>query len=186
MAGMIVGQFVQADLDLNNAAGFLNLHTKSGNEYAVNRFKTPVDTPERLVSLQAPIVKIRKQIRTDKNLENTLIGHLKKIAECENSVDEIINFKSVDPRIAETTDQVYWKPGTFGCFINGWGSLIELILFWKTIFMPGFAVLMPFLVIILPYVLLRTMFGMDIAVADYVRILQRMALANTPLGNNES
>ena len=186
MAGMIVGQFVQADLDLNNASGFLNLHTKSGNTYAVKRFKTPVDTPERLASLQAPIVKIRKQIRNDKNLENTLIGYLKNIATCENSVDEIINFKSVDPRIAETTDQVFWKPGTFGCFINGWGSIIEFILFWKTIFMPGFAVLMPFLVIILPYVLLRTMFGMDIAVVDYVRVLQRMALANTPLGNNES
>jgi hypothetical protein len=186
MAGMIVGEFVHADLDLSGAATFLNLYTKSGNEYAINRFKTPVDTPERLLSIQEPIIKIRKQIRRNKNLEVDINSLFKEISGCEKSVDEIINFRTVDPRIAETTDQVFWKPGTFGCFINGWGSVIEFILFWKTIFMPSFAVLMPFLVIILPYILLRTMFGLDIAVADYVRVLQRMALNNTPLGNNES
>jgi len=186
MAGMIVGQFVHADLDLDNAASYLNLYTKSGGAYAVSRFKTPVDTPERLISIQTPIVKIRQKLRTDSALGGQIDVLLQKIAECEKSVDEIINFKSVDPRIAETTDQVYFKPGAIGCFINGWGGIIELILFWKTIFMPGFAVLMPFLVIILPYVLIRTMFGMDITIADYVRILQRLALANTPIGNTET
>lgn len=186
MAGMIVGNFVHADLDLSGASAFLNLHTKSGNMYAVSRFKSPIDTPERLISLQEPVIKIRRKLRTDKKLDLQLTHLLTKIANSETSVNEIINFKSVDHRITETTEQVYWKPGAMGCFLNGWGSIIELILFWKTIFMPGFALLMPFLVIILPFFLLRNLFGMDVSVTNYIEVLKRMALANTPLGNHDS
>jgi len=186
MAGMIVGQFVHSDLDLSGAATFLNLYTKSGNAYAIQRFKSPIDTPERLKSIQNPIVKIRQQLRTDKNLENALNILLKTISECESSVDELINFKNIDPRILEITDQVFWKPGTMGCFLNKYGLIVELILFWKTIFMPGFALLMPFLIVILPFILLRTMFGLDISVVNYARVIQRIALQNTPIGNGQA
>lgn len=182
MAGLIVGKFVHSDLDLSGATGFLNLFTKSGNNYAVTRFKSPIDTPDRLKSLQYPIVQIRQKIRADKELELKLNGFLKTIASCESSVDEIINFNHVDQRILEITDQVFWKPGTMGSFLNSWGNIVELILFWKTIFMPGFALLMPFLVVILPYILLRTMFGLDISIVNYVNLIQRILLNNTPIG----
>ena len=112
--------------------------------------------------------------------------HLKTIAECETSVDEIINFNKVDPRILEITDQVFWKPGSMGCFLNKWGSIIELILFWKTLFMPGFAVLMPFLIVVLPYILLRNMLGLDITITNYINIIQRILLQNTPIGNGQA
>lgn len=183
MAGMIVGQFVHSDLDLNGASKFLNLFTKSGNEYAISRFKTPVDTPERIKSLQTPIIKIRKQLRNDKSLDKVLTTLLGTISNCESSINEMINFDKVDPRILEITDQVFWKPGTMGCFLNKWGSIIELILFWKTIFMPGFALLMPFLIVVLPFILIRTMFGINISVINYAKIIQRLALQNTPIGN---
>lgn len=185
---MIVGQFVHSDLDLSGAVTFLNLFTKSGNEFAVNRFLAPVDTADNLKNIQSPIIKIRTRIRKDKALEETFKTLLTKIAECESSVDEIINFNKVDHRISETIEQVYWKSGSFGSFINSWGFTIETILFWKTILMPGFAVLMPFLIVVLPYFILRMFFNMDIDVVNYMKLLQRIALSNTPIGNapNES
>jgi hypothetical protein len=186
MAGMIVGQFVHTDLDLSGAVTFLNLFTKSGNEYAANRFKTPVDSSNRLQLIQEPIIKIRKRIRKDKQLENTLILLLNKISESETSVDEIINFQKVDTRIIETSEQVFWKSGSFGSFLNSWGGIIEVILFWKTIFLPGFAVIMPFLIVILPYFLIRIFFGIEINVINYVKILQKIALSNTPIGNTHN
>jgi len=182
MAGMIVGQFVHADLDLSGAATFLNLYTKAGNKYAVNRFNQPADSVSAIRKIQEPVIKIRRRLRHDSKLEGAIGGIFTKIAEGESSVDEIINFQNVDPRILEITDQVFWKPGAMGCFLNGWGKVIELILFWKTILMPGFALLMPFLVLVLPYILLRTMFNMPITIPDYIRIIQRLALSNTPLG----
>ena len=186
MAGMIVGQFVHKDLDLSGAATFLNLFTKSGNEYAVNRFKIPINSSERLQSIQAPIIKIRARMRKDLQLESTLCGLLKNISECESSVDEIINFKNVDARILETIEQVFWKSSSFGSLINSWGSIIEIILFWKTIFLPGFAVLMPFLIIILPFFLIRIFFGIEMDITGYVKILQKVALSNTPIGNTNN
>lgn len=186
MAGMIVGQFVHADLDLSGASTFLNLYTAAGNQYATKRFLQPVDTEEALVKIQEPVIAIRRKLRKDKQLEGAIAALFEQIADGEKSVDEIINFHNVDPRILELTDQVFWKAGAMGCFLNGWGFLIEAILFWKTILMPGFAVLMPFLVIVLPFILLRTMFQMPITVTDYVKIIQRLALSNTPLGSDTS
>jgi hypothetical protein len=186
MAGMIVGQFVHADLDLSGASTFLNLYTAAGNQYATKRFLQPVDTEEALVKIQEPVIAIRRKLRKDKQLEGAISALFEQIADGEKSVDEIINFHNVDPRILELTDQVFWKAGAMGCFLNGWGFLIEAILFWKTILMPGFAVLMPFLVIVLPFILLRTMFQMPITVSDYVKIIHRLALSNTPLGADTS
>jgi len=186
MAGMIVGQFVHADLDLSGASAFLNLYTAAGNQYATKRFLQPVDTESALVKIQEPVIAIRRKLRKDKQLEGAIAALFEQIAASEKSVDEIINFHNVDPRILELTDQVFWKAGAMGCFLNGWGFLIEAILFWKTILMPGFAVLMPFLVIVLPFILLRTMFQMPISVTDYVKIIQRLALSNTPLGSDTS
>jgi hypothetical protein len=139
-----------------------------------------------LVKIQEPVIAIRRKLRKDKQLEGAISALFEQIADGEKSVDEIINFHNVDPRILELTDQVFWKAGAMGCFLNGWGFLIEAILFWKTILMPGFAVLMPFLVIVLPFILLRTMFQMPISVTDYVKIIHRLALSNTPLGGDTS
>lgn len=186
MAGMIVGQFVHADLDLSGASAFLNLYTAAGNQYATRRFLQPINTEEALVKIQEPIISIRRKLRKDKQLEGAIAALFEQIADAEKSVDEIINFANADPRILELTDQVFWKAGAMGCFLNGWGFLIETILFWKTILMPGFAVLMPFLVIILPFILLRTMFQMPITVVEYVKIIQRLALSNTPMGADTS
>ena len=180
MAGMIVGQFVHADLDLSGAATFLDLHTKAGAEFAVKRFNRPVDNANGIRILQQPVIDIRKQFRKQATLESDIVGLLKKISTCELAVSEIINFDSVDKRILETTEQVYWAPTHLGRFINSWGPVIEFILFWKTLISPAFAVLTPFLVIILPYILLRTMFNLNIPVAEYVVILQRLLMTNTP------
>jgi len=180
MAGMIVGQFVHADLDLSGATTFLDLHTKSGAEFAIKRFHRPVDTINGIRMLQQPIIDIRKKFRQNKPLETDVIAAFKTISTSESAINEIIDFTTVDKRIIETTEQVYWGPGQMGRIINSWGLIIELILFWKTIVSPAFAIFTPLLVIILPYILLRTMFNLAIPIDEYVRILQRLLMSNVP------
>uniref|UniRef100_A0A6C0DT10 DNA mismatch repair proteins mutS family domain-containing protein n=1 Tax=viral metagenome TaxID=1070528 RepID=A0A6C0DT10_9ZZZZ len=189
MAGMIVGQFVHADLDLSGAVAFLGLHTAAGREYAAHRFKHPVDTEAGLRTLQDPVIAIRRRFRLDEALEHSVCAVLAEIGGAEVAANEIIQYDTIDKRIAETVEQVYWKTGTLGSFMNTWGRVIEFILFYKTLFLPGFAVLVPFLVVIIPYFLLRHMFGMPITVTDYCRVLQRLLLTNAPrlpMGDAES
>jgi hypothetical protein len=69
------------------------------------------------------------RVLPDKTLDTLLTSLLSTISNSESSINEIINFNKVDPRILEITDQVFWKPGTMGCFLNKWGRIIELILF---------------------------------------------------------
>lgn len=180
MAGMIVGQFVHADLDLSGAVGFLGLHTAAGREYAGQRFRHPVDTEAGMKSLQEPVIAIRKRIRLDTALERGLCTALTDLSNAEVAVTEMTNYETIDKRITETIEQVYWKAGTMGSFMNTWGHIIELILFYKTLFLPGFAVLMPFLIVIIPFFLLNGMFGLQITIADYCRVLQRLVLTNAP------
>jgi len=188
MAGMIVGQFVSQDLDLSGATTFLDLYTKAGKEHAKTRFNQP--TTEGLINIQMPIISLRKRLRNEKTLESDLVENLTKIAIAEEAIDEIINSDKQDKRITETVEQVYWKPDAIGYQINVFGILIEIILLWKTIVMPGFAVITPILVIIMPYILLRVLFGIVIDVSEYIRILKNMVLQNTPTinipGNAES
>jgi len=180
MAGMIVGQFVHADLDLSGAIAFLGLHTVAGHEYAGLRLQRPVDTEAGMRTLQDPVIAIRKRFRSDQALERSVCAVLTDIGTAEVAVNEITQYDTIDKRIAETVEQVYWKSGTMGSFMNTWGRIIEFILFYKTLFLPGFAVLVPFLVIIIPYFLLTHMFGMPITVTDYCRVLQRLVMTNAP------
>jgi len=189
MAGMIVGQFVNADLDLSGAITFLGLYTVAGREYAGHRFQHPVDTEAGIKNLQDPVIAIRKRFRVDEALERGVCEVLTDISNAEVAVNEVTRYETIDKRIAETVEQVYWKSGTMGSFMNTWGKVIEFILFYKTLFLPGFAILVPFLVVILPYFLLVHMFGMPISITDYCRVLQRLVLTNAPnlpIGDTES
>jgi MutS domain V len=184
---MIVGKFVRDDLDLSGAVAFLKLKTKAGQDYALKRFDLPVDTVGSLEAIQRPIFTIRKAIRADPKLELRLDETLKRIATAEPAVNEIT--AALDKRIAESIEQVYWKPGAMGSFLNSWGFLIEFMLLWKTIFLPTFAFLTPFLVVVLPYVLIRTVFGISIPVSEYIGLLQKMMLSSVPkmpIGGDES
>lgn len=186
---MIVGKFVHSDLDLSGAVSFLNLKTQAGREYALKRFTLPVDTVESMASIQNPILAIRKRLRGDLSLEKSIASSLASIATSESAVDEIIVAKTVDKRITETVEQVYWKPGAWGSFLNAWGPLIEIMLLWKTIFTPAFALLTPVIVIVLPYILIRSVFGITIPVAEYISLLQKMMLSSVPkmpLGDESS
>jgi hypothetical protein len=181
MAGMIVGQFVSQDLDLGEAHTFLDLFTNGGKEHAKTRFNQP--TTEGLIHIQMPIISLRKRLRVEKTLEQTLVENLTEIAKSEDAIVEIINSDKQDKRITETVEQVYWKPETIGYQINVFGILIEIILLWKTIVMPGFAVITPLLVVIMPYILLRVLFGIVIDVSEYINILKNMVMQNTPTIN---
>jgi hypothetical protein len=189
MAGMVVGNFVAADLDLSGAVGFLNLSTKAGQLYAMKRFTMPVDTKIDIEAMQKPIVAIRKKFREDKKLETEVLAALTKLAATELAVSEITHVKEIDKRITETVEQVYWKPGAFGSFLNGWGHVIEMILLWKTLLSPGFALLTPLIVVVLPFFLLRSVFGISIPISEYISLLQKMMLSSVPkipLGEDSS
>lgn len=186
---MIVGKFVHADLDISGTCQLIDFSTMSGRLYALKRFEQPVDSVSCLENIQNPIIKIRKEIRKEKNYVTNINTCLKEISNCEDAVDEIINIDSMDKRLKETNEQVYFKPGSFGDFINKWGSIIELILFWKTIFLPGFAILTPFLVIVLPFILLRNMFSINISISEYIQTIKTIMLANVPsfsMGQNNT
>jgi len=175
---MIVGQFVQDDLDLSGAPTFLNLFTKSGIDYAKQRFTQPSSIG--LENIQLPIINVRKRIRSDITFEKALITSLKEISENEDAITEIINSDTIDKRILETTEQVFWSADSIGARFNSWGYIIEFILIWKTILMPGFAVLTPLIIIVLPFILLKTVFNITIPVDEYVHILKNMVMSNVP------
>ena len=177
---MIVGQFVHTDLDLSGAITFLGLHTEAGRTYAGQRLRRPVDQEAAITGMQLPIIAIRQQFRRDKVLEHNVCKALTDLSNAEVAVNEIIERERIDKRITESIEQVYWKPGTVGSFMNTWGQIIEIILFYKTLFLPGFAVLMPFLIVILPYILITRVFGLPLGIREYTGLLQRLVMNSGP------
>ena len=189
MAGMIVGNFVHSDLDLSGAIPFLNLRTQSGKIYALKRLGRPVDSENGIKLIQEPIIKIRKRFRQEKKFGKNINDLMTQISVSEPSVSEIVALEQADPRILETTEQVFWKSGTYGSFINKNSLIIEFIIFYKTLFLPAFSILTPLLVIILPFILLKRFFNLNLPINDYLEIIKNMILSkapNMPFGHDTS
>jgi hypothetical protein len=66
-------------------------------------------------------------------------------------------FSSYDARIQELLTQILWKRESTGAFLNASPLFLNTFISWKTLFLPGFAILMPLLLLVLPFFVQKCM-----------------------------
>lgn len=86
-------------------------------------------------------------LKKDDEIRNTLDNEYKHIN--TKLVDYVL--ENNDPRIEEKIHQILWKEESIGRVLNTNSIYLNFIIFWKSIFLPCLAIVLPLFALILPY-----------------------------------
>jgi len=117
-------------------------------------------------------------LRLNRSVAHSLSHDLSKIDTDIYAVDDVLN--NTDPRIAESVQQILWKPSHLGGVLNENPFAMNALIVWRTILIPLFAIIGPLLAIVVPFFLLRVIRpGLDITTdmyLDHVRTVLRQQI----------
>lgn len=160
------------DLDISGLAAAFATRTESGRAALLARLENPLIDPVAIATRQEEIRTIRKRLR-DQSTAAAVADCRAKIAAAEADCLSVAD-AATDSRHAEYYNQILWPAGSWFAWLNCLGWLNELIVFVRTILLPGLSVLLPLLVFAGPLVLLiiRAGPGESITFGQYLAIIQ--------------
>jgi len=164
---MLVGTQVSSDLSLDALQDCIPVTTSWGAQEFRKKFDTCISDPKEIKRQQMPLL----ALCTEKKICASVQSELKTIH--PDIIDDIIH--TDDNRISEMVGQVLWKPNSFGSFLNSSPLVLNALLTWKTLILPGFAILMPLIAIVVPFFLLK-FFNKGIEVNQYMDHIKSVIL----------
>jgi DNA mismatch repair ATPase MutS len=148
------------DLELDTIHKYLPLKTIWGKTCFTDKLYTPSDNNEEIKQNQKQLIVFRK-----------LPDICQKITmELDNIDQEAIQSiaSNNDPFVEESLNQIFWKKDTFGSFLNTFPIVLNGLITWKTLVLPGFAIFMPIIALIVPFVFLNMTSSTSISTNDYL------------------
>jgi hypothetical protein len=92
-------------------------------------------------------------LRSEQTLRAKISSELQSLE--TSKMDE--SLQNTDSRISEAVTQILWKPESYGSFLNTSPTALNALMTWKSIILPGFALIMPLIAIIIPFFVLKFM-----------------------------
>ena len=165
----ILGNQVSSDLELEKLHESLPLQTSWGKSIFQSKLTDCTTDPKQIRKNQLQLFVFAKhpEIRTKVHERiGALCPKMEHIDEC---------FQTYDTRIQELLTQVVWKRESMGAFLNTSPFFLNTFIAWKTLFLPGFAILMPLLLLVLPFFAQKLM-NPKIEVAEYLEHFKAILL----------
>jgi len=184
----MLGPQVQSDL------GFADIHTA-----------VPTQLPwgsaaftKGLTNLSADSAALRKRqlpllaLKLNKPLADSAATCLKELVPHVESIDKVLQHeKENDPLRTESIGQILFSKDSPGAFLNTKSAVINGLVTWKTLVLPGFAILTPLLGLLVPFFVLRYL-QPSLAVPDYLEqvratLLKQVSIPSfaRPRGDND-
>ena len=145
----MLGKQVTSDLDLDNVNSVVPLQTSWGKNYFSIGLTDVTSDSKEIKRRQLPIMALRLESTVNKSV----IKILESIRDKTSFVDDAL--ENEDSRITESVSQILWKPTHFGSFLNKNPTVMNGLIFWRTIMIPAFTVLAPLIAVVIPFFLLR-------------------------------
>jgi hypothetical protein len=139
----MLGENVISDLELKNLNTMLPIKTSWGGTHFYESLKNCSSNIAELKRRQLPLLGLRNV----PDVRNTISRTLESLE--TSLVDDL---EPTDNRIIDSVHQILWNKTSFGNFLNTSPLVLKGIITWKTIVLPGFALLMPLLALIVPYI----------------------------------
>ena len=162
------GSQVVSDFDLSGVAASFPATLSWGKKaFQTQLIHNPTVDHAEIRRRQLPLLGLRAAplLREKwKSALQTLGSVTEKVDACGGATDELLE---------ESVAQVFWKRDSLGAFLNGHSNVINSLLFWKTIVVPFFAVVLPLLTVIVPYFLLQWM-GRGVSISTYMNQIRRI------------
>lgn len=150
-------QIIQ-DLELENIHTYVPLKTVWGHTCFTNQLKTPSADPNTIKQGQKQLLLFKKF----PDLRQSIRMELDNID--QEAIQSIAS--NNDPMVVESLGQIFWKKDSFGSFLNTTPIVLNGLILWKTIVLPGMAMLMPLIALIVPFVVLNM--TSSITTTDYL------------------
>ena len=161
-----LGNSVLRDLDIDGLVASLPTSTKTGAAALKERLSHPLDDPQEIKQRQKTLKSIRTRVK-DRDID-VLRSQLRDNEENVLSVAEA----STDTRHAEYYTQILWPAESRFAWLNKLGWLNELLIVFRTIVLPGVALLLPFIIFLAPILLFASVGKGELTLSSYFELLQ--------------
>lgn len=163
----MLGAQVVSDLHLEEIQ--IPTQTKWGASEFQTRLINPSSHITTIKKKQLPLLALQQDI----SLRNKISENLKTLAEKEELVNDCL--KAQDQLYSESVSQIFWKKESYGSFLNTKASVLQTIVNWKTLVIPGFTVLAPLIGILVSFAILKYLTP-TLAVGEYLSNLKQILL----------
>jgi hypothetical protein len=139
------------DLDVSGLAAAFATRTESGRAALLARLEVPLTDEKAVAQRRAEIRGIRNRCK-DAGVAARVAAARGVLAETEADCLSVAD-AATDKRHAEYYNQLLWGPDSWFAWLNRLGWVNEAMVFFRTVFLPGTAVLMPVIIFLAPLVL---------------------------------
>jgi hypothetical protein len=159
------------DLELEKVSHKLSVVTHYGREAFIKGLSNHTDDTKIIKRRQCELLSLKSQLSLLRKIQTTLVDLSN--SNVTTTIDEALTPPST--LFTEAVHQVLWAKDSYGAFLNKSSLLLQILIFWKTIFLPGFAILAPLLGILIPYVFLCVIQD-NYSISEYLTQLRAVIL----------
>jgi predicted nucleotidyltransferase len=153
------------DLDVDVLVDAFNPSTTVGRTALRARLSEPISDTKELTRRQS-------ELRTIKNADKTKINELRALLK-ETEEDVIsVGQASEDDRLKDYYTQILWDKKSMFAKLNHLGWLNEVIVFLRTIFVPGLSVMLPIFIFVAPLILMTYVLKEPVSFTKYIDMIQ--------------
>jgi hypothetical protein len=165
----LLGANVLRDLDVESLTSAFSTQTSAGRTALVERLSNPTADKDELTHRQQEIRQVRTRI---KQHAPAVAAAREELKSCEEAVLSVAS-AAADKRHSEYYNQILWTPGSWLARLNPMGWLVEMVVLFRTILLPGMAVLMPLIVLIAPIIVFKFVLKRDLTFTEYTNMLKQ-------------
>jgi hypothetical protein len=154
------------DLDLTVIVDAFNPATETGRDALTERLSKPLTDLAALQDRQAQLQAIKTKIDRPKAQKA-----LQTLKDTEADVVSV-GTASEDERLKDYYTQILWDRKSVAARLNHLGWLNEIIVFFRTIFVPGLSILLPLMILLGPLLVFTVVLKKPITFSQYIGMIQ--------------
>lgn len=168
MSDTILGKNTLRDLDVDQLARAFDTATETGASALRARLSEPLADVGAIHARQQEMRAVRAACKKN---EEAIAKARATLRETEADVRSV-GAAAADGRYAEYYTQLLWAADSRLAWLNEISWFNELVLFFRTIFLPGLTVVLPLLVFIMPFVVFTFILKKPLTVGEYFTMIQ--------------
>lgn len=178
---MLLGKYVEADINFKELAADISPKTQWGTTKLIDYFKGATEDVSLLEKRRNVILKLRQHFRKTPEDKSRALKLLERAAAVEKALEEKVEIE--DERLKEYYAQILWEKDSFASFLNESPMWLEAANLWKVWLLPAVSILIPLIIVVLPYVIIRMTTQADLSVPEYWELLQHILKQQGGQGN---
>ena len=171
-----LGKYTLRDLGIVDLAASFETSTETGRLLLQEHLSEPTTDESVIRGIQKELRTVKASLKVARHEIRAACDILQ---EAESDVISVRN-AATDKRHAEYYTQILWSPDSRFAWINKIDWVSELILFFRTLFLPGLAVLLPLIVFIAPFFIYHFVLKQPLSFPQYLTLVQDALKKATP------